>query len=92
MIEKAELVQVCQAGPEPRFSYLAQGRKEFLVADAVKKPTREQAIAMIKEIEKKKADTLSELSNPFKVAREKIETVLDLEAAKNKITDYIEVD
>ena len=77
MIEKAEL---------------AQGRKEFLAADAVKKPTREQAIAMIKEIEKKKADTLSELSNPFKVAREKIETILDLEAAKNKITDYIEVD
>ena len=39
-----------------------------------------------------KVETLSELSNPFKVAREKVETVLDLEVAKNKITDYVEID
>lgn len=39
-----------------------------------------------------KAETLSELSNPFKVVRDKIDTVLDLESEKNKITDYIEVD
>ena len=39
-----------------------------------------------------KVDILSELSNPFKAAREKFETVMDLEVAKNKITDYIEVD
>ena len=46
----------------------------------------------LKAIEKKKADTLSELSNPFKASREKFETVLDLESARYKLIDFIEVD
>ena len=46
----------------------------------------------MKAIEQKKADTLSDLSNPFKASGEKFETVLDLEAARHKITDFIEVD
>lgn len=64
----------------------------FLTLAEEQKPSREKTIEMLQNIEKMKAETLSELSNPFKVAREKIDTVLDLETAKNKITDYIEVD
>lgn len=49
-------------------------------------------MATLKAIEQKKTETLSDLSNPFKAGREKHEIVLDLECAKAKITDYIEVD
>lgn len=71
---------------------MTEGRKIFLTLAEEQKPSREKTIEMLQNIEKMKAETLSELSNPFKVAREKIDTVLDLETAKNKITDYIEVD
>ena len=57
-----------------------------------KKPSLEKTIETLKKIEYMKADTLSQLSNPFKAARDKFEIVLDLEVAKNKISDYIEVD
>lgn len=43
-------------------------------------------------VEDKKKDTLSELSNPFKAAREKYETVIDLEEAKWRITHFIEIE
>ena len=64
----------------------------WLVTDSKLKPSREMVVATLKKIEKMKAETLSELSNPFKAAREKYETVIDLECAKYKITDFIEVD
>ena len=46
----------------------------------------------LEAIEEQKKQTLSELSNPFKVAREKYEIVIDLEVAKTKIRHFIEVD
>ena len=64
----------------------------LLTMEETKKPSLEKTVETLKKIEKMKAETLSELSNPFKASREKFEIVLDLEIAKNKITDYIEVD
>ena len=64
----------------------------WLTTDPSLKPSKELVIETLKKIEKMKAETLSELSNPFKAAREKYETVIDLECAKYKITDFIEVD
>ena len=43
-------------------------------------------------VEESKKETLSELSNPFKAAREKFETVVDLEDAKKRLTHFIELD
>ena len=71
---------------------LTAGRKLLLTVDPSKKPSKETTMEILKDIEQKKADTLSDLSNPFKASREKFETVLDLECAKHKITDFIEVD
>lgn len=71
---------------------LNQRRKIWLQTETEKKPAKEKVLETLKAIEVKKAETLSELSNPFKAAREKFETVLDLEEAKSKLTDYIEVD
>lgn len=64
----------------------------MLTTDPSKKPSKELTVDTLKAIEKKKADTLSELSNPFKASREKFETVLDLESARYKLIDFIEVD
>lgn len=71
---------------------IAAGRKLLLTIDPSKKPSQEKTRETLLAVERKKAETLSELSNPFKAAREKIETVLDLECAKHKLTDFIEVD
>ena len=46
----------------------------------------------LKLVEEKKKETLSELSNPFKVAREKFETVVDLEVAKWRLTHFIVIE
>ena len=64
---------------------LTAGRKLLLTIDPTKKPSEEKTRETLQAIERKKADTLSELSNPFKASREKFETVLDLECAKHKI-------
>ena len=57
-------------------------KKLWLETDPTKKPSEELVIETLKAMEVKKAETLSELSNPFKVSREKYETVIDLECAK----------
>jgi len=49
-------------------------------------------VETLQGIEEKKKETLSELSNPFKAAREKYETVIDLEVAKSKLRHFIEID
>ena len=54
-------------------------KKLWLETDPTKKPSEELVIETLKAMEVKKAETLSELSNPFKVSREKYETVIDLE-------------
>ena len=71
---------------------LTAGRKLLLTTDPAKKPSKDLTTEILREIEKKKADTLSELSNPFKASRDKYETVLDLECARYKLTDYVELD
>ena len=47
---------------------------------------------MLKKIEEIKVDVLSDLSDPWKATREKIDTIIDLEVQKYKIIDYIEVE
>lgn len=67
-------------------------KKLWLETDPTKKPSEELVIETLKAMEVKKAETLSELSNPFKVSREKYETVIDLECAKWRLTHFVEVD
>ena len=64
---------------------------EILEKDG-KVPSKEQVVEIMKKVEDLKLEALSDLSNPFKVAREKFDTVLDLEVYSTKIEDFIEVD
>ena len=54
--------------------------------------SKDKAIEMLKKIEEIKLDTLSDLSDPWKATREKLDTIIDLEVQKYKIIDYVEVD
>ena len=54
--------------------------------------SREKTIEILKKIEDIKADVLSDLSDPWKATREKLDTIIDLEVQKFKIVDYVEVD
>ena len=54
--------------------------------------TREKTIEILKKIEEIKLDTLSDLSDPWKATREKLDTIIDLEVQKYKIIDYVEVE
>ena len=47
---------------------------------------------ILKKIEEIKEDTLSDLSDPWKATRKKLDTIIDLEAQKYKIIDLVEVD
>ena len=64
----------------------------WLMTAEADRPSKDLAVETLKAIEAKKVETLSELSNPFRVARDKFETVIDLEVAKAKLTNLIEVD
>ena len=64
----------------------------WLTTPEGQRPSKELTIETLKAIETRKAETLSELSNPFRVVREKFETVIDLEVAKAKLTNLIEDD
>ena len=54
--------------------------------------SQEKTIEILKKIEDIKVDVLSDLSDPWKATREKIDTIIDLEVQKYKIIDYVEVD
>ena len=54
--------------------------------------SQEKTIEILKKIEEIKADVLSDLSDPWKATRERIDTIIDLEVQKYKIIDYVEVD
>ena len=53
---------------------------------------RDRTIEILKKIEDIKTDTLSDLSDPWKATRKKLDTIIDLEAQKYKIIDLVEVD
>ena len=54
--------------------------------------SREKTVEILKKIEEIKEDTLSDLSDPWKATRKKLDTIIDLEAQKYKIIDLVEVD
>ena len=54
--------------------------------------SREKTVEILKKIEEIKEDTLSDLSDPWKSTRKKLDTIIDLEAQKYKIIDLVEVD
>ena len=54
--------------------------------------SQEKTIEMLKKIEEIKVDVLSDLSDPWKATREKLDTIIDLEIQKYKLIDYVEVE
>ena len=54
--------------------------------------SKEKTIEILQKVEEMKLETLSDLSDPWKVTREKLDTIIDLEVQKCRLIDYVEVD
>ena len=54
--------------------------------------SKEKTVEILKKVEDIKLDVLSDLSDPWKATRERLDTIIDLEVQKQKMIDYVEVD